>query len=254
MTDLSRVVVVDAETSGLDPARHGVLSIGACFLSNPVMEGSEFEQVVRLHRALDWDASALAVNGFSRSGLYDPTLCHEREALQAFFAWAGEGPLILAGMNVGKFDLAFLSALMRRHPEVRWPKLSHRTLDMHSLAIGWAVRHQVDVDVTRLTTDAIYTMLGMEEEPRPHRALVGARMERMAMRKMLGLGGPIPFQDDTGKVVAMWTPDGYVTRPVSAPLTVAASPPVPPEFVGSRPGMTFAPLPIFTPAEVRDGL
>jgi len=210
MTDLSRIVVVDLETSGLDPVRHGILEIGACFLANPDMEGSHFEMKVRLHRALDWTAEALAVNGRDRAGLYDPALVSERDALQALFAWAGPGPLVLAGMNVGKFDLAFLSAAMARHPEVRWPKLGHRTLDMHSVALAWAAQNGKEVDVTRLSTestDAIYLMLGLPEEPKPHRALTGAQREREALRLMMERVQPEDIEQcECGAVFpAKWT-------------------------------------------------
>jgi hypothetical protein len=56
---------------------------------------------------------------------------------------------------------------------------------MHALAAGVMIAG--GLNIAGCYTDAIYKMLGMAEEPKPHSALTGARMEAEALRALVAL-------------------------------------------------------------------
>jgi DNA polymerase III epsilon subunit-like protein len=188
---LSSVVVVDVETTGLDPERCGILEIGAVAL----VSGAEFSALCSVPFGARIEARALEVNGVRYEDLHDRSHPLDWRCVVEFDAWCRErGLTLLAGMNPS-FDLGFLKAAGRRairdergEPFVPIPAFPHRTLDMHSVAVAWAVRHGVPVPERGFYTDAIYELLGLPPEARPHRAIEGARREAEAFRVLLGLG------------------------------------------------------------------
>lgn len=185
---LHDIVVVDVETTGLIPFQNQVIEIGAVFLD----DREEFETRVRFDRERRWSEEAEAVHGYTRESCEDPTHPEIHEALELFLDWLefhrGERRLVLAGMNP-RFDLDMLRADARAVDRLSRRmnfRFSHRTLDMHSLCVRYAVRMGLSADaITRLHTDQIYDLLGMEPEPRPHRAITGARMEADALSLLL---------------------------------------------------------------------
>ena len=101
------------------------------------------------------------------------------EAFGGFLASCGvdQPGWILAGMNPS-FDRAFVMALWRESGEA-FPKPGHRCFDIHSLACGdWFIREGWSGEVPAFHSDAISEALAMEPEPKPHRALAGARWSR----------------------------------------------------------------------------
>ncbi len=186
---LARIVVVDIETSGLDPYKCSVLQIGAVWLgAAPLNCEDVFFADARHEWWHEWEAGAAKVHGLSRAEASDIHRPSEAVALEDLLDWLEflpvPGRLILAGMNPA-FDLSFLRRAARDSDQT--PRLegllSHRTLDMHTLALAKCVAEGEDPD--GLHTDAIYEMLGMKREPRPHEALTGARMEGQAIRRLL---------------------------------------------------------------------
>jgi DNA polymerase III epsilon subunit-like protein len=202
------IIVLDLETSGLDPMEARILEFGAVALGadlEPIDdEGgpAEFQVDVRWDGSGFWCHKAAEVNGLTREECMDHDLVAEHEALAMFFRWVervrGVRRVMVAGMNP-QFDHGFLTAAARRAwrrrdysdlPERLRMLVSHRMLDMHSLGVARAIR-QGTADLHRLHTDGIYEMLGMEPEPKPHRALTGARMEAEAIRRLMGMGSAV---------------------------------------------------------------
>jgi DNA polymerase III epsilon subunit-like protein len=190
--------VVDAETTGLDPARHGIIEIGAVDLRT----GIDYAVDCRVSPFCDIEDEALAVNGASRERCFDPELMTELEALQTLVAWihllpemGPNGVALLAGMNP-RYDLQMMLAAVGRSDSELVLPFGHRTIDMHTLAVGYALRKGFWIPARGFNTDAIYVMLGMPLEPKPHRAITGAQMEAEAMRKLLD----IPMQEPAARL------------------------------------------------------
>lgn len=197
---MSLICVLDIETSGLDPRECGVLEMGAVMLDRSLSPVGEWSSLVRVCEWQRWEAEAERVHGVTRA----EAMSADRPAAPAVLAdflhfvdsHSDGKRVVLAGMNLAGFDVQFLKEIMARvsPPTMRtllgfgWRQLiSHRTIDMHALAAGIALSK--GCDVSRIHTDAIYKMLGMAEEPKPHSALTGARMEAEALRGLVALIG-----------------------------------------------------------------
>lgn len=169
------MITLDIESTGLDENRHCMVSLGA--VDNDT--GDEFYQECRIYPESEVDDFALGVNGFTRDQINDPTKPWPHEVLAAFIEWSvGREPL-LGGQQVGSFDIKFLKVLMPR-VAAKWP-WGHRSVDLHSCFYEQFKKS--------LSLDGILVELGLKAEVKPHNALTGARLERDAFKRLLGVPG-----------------------------------------------------------------
>lgn len=194
------ILVVDLETTGTDARKNSIIQFGAVWISGAA---GEIELDCRIWDGAEIVQKALERNGCSEARCRNPALMTEAEALDQFFTWcfmftgSDDQPFMLAGLNPS-FDRAFLMKAWIRagHRSEDFP-IRHRTLDLHTLAVSYAFACDCIVPSRGLYTDEIYGVLDMPPEPKPHRAIVGARMEAQAMRRLLLLPDPeepVPFQ------------------------------------------------------------
>jgi DNA polymerase-3 subunit epsilon len=103
-----REIVLDTETTGLDPAQgHRIVEVGCVELVNHIASGREFQRYVNPER--DMPTDAFAVHGLSEDFLRrQPTFADVAAELLEFI---GDAPLVIH--NAG-FDLAFLNAEFAR--------------------------------------------------------------------------------------------------------------------------------------------
>ncbi len=191
-----RILVVDLETSSLNARAGGILEIGATWLMGG--RDDNFTLRVRLRDGAEWDPESEARHGITLAEASDLSLPTEREAICAFVAWIGNEPVLLAGLNPS-FDRAWTHEALRRAGSLA-PLASifpHRVIDLHTLAISYALAKGTPIPPRGFYTDAIYQVLGMPEEPKPHRAVSGALWEAEALRMLLGIPGltePVPYE------------------------------------------------------------
>jgi DNA polymerase III subunit epsilon len=103
-----REIVLDTETTGLDPSQgHRLVEIGCIELLNRIPTGSTFHAYLNPER--DVPAEAFAVHGLTTEFLRG----HKRfiEIADEFLAFVGDAPLVIH--NAG-FDHAFLCAELKR--------------------------------------------------------------------------------------------------------------------------------------------
>jgi DNA polymerase III subunit epsilon len=103
-----REIVLDTETTGLDPAQgHRLVELGCIELLNGIPTGATFHAYINPER--DMPAEAYAVHGLSAEFLKE----HKRffEVVDDFLAFIGDAPLVIH--NAG-FDHAFLCAELKR--------------------------------------------------------------------------------------------------------------------------------------------
>lgn len=121
-----REIVLDTETTGLDPLNnHRVVEIGCLELLNHVPTGREFHAYFNPER--DMPAEAEAVHGLSDAFLSDKPLF--ADLADGFLEFIGDAPIV--AHNAG-FDLGFVNAELRRAG--RSPLPSERTIDTVVLA------------------------------------------------------------------------------------------------------------------------
>ena len=180
------MVVLDIETSGLNPSKNHLLSIGAVDFDT----GEEFyvECRVNPNEISNIDPVALKVNGFTIDELVGekskdkPT---QEEGYIQFYNWAKNRDNLIAGQQVGSFDLAWLKVIHENLNKSgtfteKWP-FKHRAVDLHSICYY--------LFKESLSLDGILLKLGLEPEPKPHVAINGARLERDAFKRIFSAPG-----------------------------------------------------------------
>ncbi|HXK36767.1 MAG TPA: 3'-5' exonuclease [Candidatus Paceibacterota bacterium] len=178
------MIVVDVETTGVDPVRHAIVAIGAIDFASPQ---HRFYRECRIWDGAQVQAEALAVNGFTHEQITDPARPSAEQAIAEFVAFCRESPeRTLAGQNTS-FDRDFLQAAADRH-NLAW-QFGHRVLDLHSfcwLHMAKAGIPQPQKNVrSSLSLNAILKYCGLPEEPRPHNGLTGAVMEAEAFHRLI---------------------------------------------------------------------
>jgi DNA polymerase-3 subunit epsilon len=121
-----REIVLDTETTGLDPRRGDrLIEIGCIELVNRIPTGNEFHRFVNPEREVP--AEAEAVHGLSTAFLADKPVF--AEVAEDFLAFIGEDQLVIHNAS---FDVGFLNAELDRLG--KGPILMQRVVDTLMLA------------------------------------------------------------------------------------------------------------------------
>ncbi|MCL9972127.1 MAG: 3'-5' exonuclease [Candidatus Pacebacteria bacterium] len=182
------MIVVDVETTGTNPEKHSILSIGALNFDAPEQR---FYGECRAWDGAHAEEEALKINGATLESIHDPKKQSEHDLVMSFIEWARTAQSWnFVGQNPS-FDLAFVAAACHRtHIEFPFP---HRSLDTHTMAYmhlsvrGKEVPMNLPHHRTAMNLDFILRYVGIPEEPKPHNALTGALCHaEVASRLMFG--------------------------------------------------------------------
>lgn len=101
---MTREIVLDTETTGLEPAQgHRLVEIGCVELLNHMPSGRTWHRYFNPER--DMPAEAFAVHGLSSEFLSDKPLFHD--LVEEFLEFIGDAPLVI---HNAAFDMNFLNA------------------------------------------------------------------------------------------------------------------------------------------------
>lgn len=185
------MIVLDLETTGVNPQKHSIISIGALDFDNPKDE--------IYIECLPWEGAeimdeALEVNGFTRERIFSSNKTLELAMIE-FDKWSEIiSDHTLAGQNVGVFDWQFLRNSFEIY-RMNW-SYPHRTIDTHSLTymhlVKRGVRPPVENNRTAINSSFIQNYVGISEEPKPHNALNGAKVAGEAISRLLYGKGLLP--------------------------------------------------------------
>jgi DNA polymerase-3 subunit epsilon len=119
-----RFVVLDSETTGLDPRRDKLITIGAVAITgDEIVLSDSFEVMLKMA----YNTSSVTVHGITheeaREGYDEP------EALELFLRYLGDG--VIVGHHIGH-DIATLNAALERHFGFH---LKNRSLDTMDLTL-----------------------------------------------------------------------------------------------------------------------
>jgi len=172
------MIVVDVETGGLNPEINPILSVGAVDFDNPQ---NQFYGEMKPYRGMICNIKAMQVNGINlREWNSKPSM---EEVMKKFNEWVNRiRDKTLAGMNPA-FDRDFCNVNFERIG-LRCV-FNHRTIDLHSVAYASFKKRDLPFEAGKLYTDQIYKILGMPDEPKPHNALTGAKMEAEAFGRLI---------------------------------------------------------------------
>lgn len=129
---------LDLETSGFDPVKHSILSIGM------VVSSCSLDNYDSFYREVKYDElvivpDSIEVNGFSflsQKGRIDPSQADE-EAEEFVRKHFHSDNINIIGLNVGTFDFQFIT----RQMPLLAKYLSYRTVDLNSLMYVLAEKH-----------------------------------------------------------------------------------------------------------------
>lgn len=151
---MSRVVVVDVETSGVNPFMHEVLALALIEVGG---ERRSCEVFVRPPRDVQWSGIALKYfDGYRRA--WEAKALQPSDALtqvERFLQDVGGGQAVsIAGHNVG-FDVAFMRKLAFDAGASEVAGASHRLIDVHTVL--WLL-----VRLGRIPVDAVSSSRAFE--------------------------------------------------------------------------------------------
>jgi DNA polymerase-3 subunit epsilon len=176
-SDLVRFVVLDSETTGLDPRKDRLITIGAVAVTGGEIH---LEDVFDALLQIEHNSAAVTVHGVtrqeSRAGIEEP------EALERFLAYLRDG--VIVGHHIGH-DVATLNAGYERH----WGfTLKNRSLDTMDLTLNlerdgaFAGRNSIQ----DFSLDGLCAMFGVIPHDR-HTAAGDAFMTALVFQRLLRL-------------------------------------------------------------------
>src|SRR5438105_8911020 len=179
----TRLVVVDVETSGINPFRHDVLTLAFV----PIDDALPELQVFVSHLHSEW--SQLRQENFlrfrdewTRNAVPAPDACTAIEDY-AFKLFGGQG-VTLVGHNVG-FDVSFLRKLAFQGGRDQLANISHRALDTHTLLYLLFLEGKIPFEAT--TSDGAFRHFGIQvATERRHLAIEDARATKKLFVRVLG--------------------------------------------------------------------
>jgi len=167
-----REIVLDTETTGLDPFQgHRLVEIGCIELVNRIPSGQTFHRYVNPER--DVPPEAVAIHGLSSEVLKDKPFF--AEIVEDLVAFIGDAPLVA---HNALFDLAFLNAELERAGKTLVPR--ERLVDTLLLA-----RRKYPGAPNRL--DDLCTRYGIDNSRRTkHGALLDAELLAEVYLELIG--------------------------------------------------------------------
>src|SRR5215813_480458 len=191
-----REIVLDTETTGLDPIRGDrLVEVGCIELFNRMPTGQTFHRYMNPER--DMSAEAFAVHGLSTQFLADKPFFHE--VVDEFLEFIADAPLVIHNAS---FDVSFINAELDRIK--RQPILRERLVDTLLLARRKhpGVSNRLDdlcsryaIDNSRRTKHG--ALLDAELLAEVYVDLVGARQSQLILASdsqdiRVGLSGDMP--------------------------------------------------------------
>lgn len=179
------MIVIDIETTGLDPERHAIVSLGAVDFENPE---HTFYSECRVFDGADIDPQSLVVNGFTQEDITAPSKEEPKVLLIGFREFSKLcKDSTLGGQNPGGFDIRFLEKLARRE-HFNWTFARH-AVDLHSVCYAHMRTHNVPVPIrnnhSALNLARILEYVGLGEVDVPHHALEDARLTAECMSRLI---------------------------------------------------------------------
>lgn len=178
------MIILDVETSGVDPNKDSLLSIGALDFDDPK---NQFYGECHIWEGAHTNKDSMMINGFTDPEIRDIRKRSDGELAKDFIDWAMAcGEHSFAGQNPS-FDRDFVQfAAQRAH--LNWP-FAYRTIDQHSLCYMHMIKRGINPPTENnrsdLNADTIMRYVGIPAEDRPHNALNGAKVAAEAISRLL---------------------------------------------------------------------
>lgn len=191
---MSKLLVIDTETGGLDPATHSILSVGAIIWEDGKLMDS-FEVYV-LEPTLQVDKKAMEVNRISLPWLHQHGL-NPADAVKQFIAFIERNfneyqnqrdKVPIVGHNIN-FDVGFLKRLFSLAGQNYDEVFSHRVLDTAGILRFLSLAGKISIHGAGSTAAFDYFHIDINSSER-HTALADARATGQLLTKLIELVKP----------------------------------------------------------------
>jgi DNA polymerase III epsilon subunit-like protein len=192
------MIVLDIETTGLDPKSHSIVEVGAIDFDCP---GNCFNERCQIWEGAEIDFKALEINGLTPDEIQDKTILTQIDLISGFMIWMDHiEDKTIAGQNVD-FDIDFINESAARCGLDF--NLGKRKVDQHSVVYAHFLKRNIKPPMkdgfSDLNSDFIMNYVGLSPEPKPHRAINGARYEAEALSRLIH--GKGMFEEFAGYVI-----------------------------------------------------
>jgi DNA polymerase-3 subunit epsilon len=179
------MIIIDTETTGVDPKLNSLLSIGAIEFENP---SNRFYGECHIFEGAHVHEEALRVTGFTDQQIKDKTKLSDKKLVLSFIEWSktckdttcvGENP---------SFDRDFIHETCKRYG-IMFP-FAYRTIDIHSIAYGHCLRQGREIpkknNHSGLNLDTTLALVGLGDIVRVHHnALEDTLLEAEAFSRLI---------------------------------------------------------------------
>jgi DNA polymerase-3 subunit epsilon len=178
----SNVVVIDVETSGLNPFQHQLLAVGLCPLWGP----EEATTIFIKHPSITWTPAAKEYfhkyqSEWEHRAISPTRACREIEAY--FSRVSANRPVQLVGHNIA-FDVSFLKQLAFLAGKDELVGASHRVLDTYTML--FLLNQKGLIPSSALTSDGAFKHFGIRvNEAQRHTAMGDALATRELVQALL---------------------------------------------------------------------
>jgi DNA polymerase-3 subunit epsilon len=206
-----REIVLDTETTGLDPLRGDrLVEIGCVEIVNRFVTGQVFHRYINPERPMS--PEAFAVHGLSDAFLADKPVF--RQVAEEFLAFIGDDPLVIHNAS---FDMGFLNAELKRMK--KGPLAADRAIDTLAIARRKHPGQQNSLD-------ALCARYGIDNSRRTkHGALLDSELLAEVYLELIG-----------GRQTALILEASRVrktTTVISTPIDLQRSSPLPPRLTAA---------------------
>lgn len=185
------VIIFDTETTGLDAKRNSMVSLGAV---DPNRPDDTFYEECQIFDGAEINPDALKVNGFNAEQITDKTKQTLKDLYLKFEKYVNDHNAdMLSGFNISRFDLKFLANTAKRY-NLPWnlpTKYFDLKNDFEDMIYNNPTFSDLKIQIDRLfppksgnvepekinyiSLNRALKYFGIEDEPRPHNALGGAK-------------------------------------------------------------------------------
>jgi DNA polymerase III epsilon subunit-like protein len=180
---MKNLYAVDVETTGTDPRRHSLLSVGVVSIADPTQT---FYGECRIWDGANIEQEALNVNGFSAMEAVDQNKQSESDLVKELYKWLPEKSKLIMVAHNAAFDRDFLAEAFKRADGIS--PFSFRTIDVHSIVYMHMLRTKKDIP-QNLSLNNCLKAFGLPPEPNPHNALTGAQCNVALFNSVLAYDG-----------------------------------------------------------------
>jgi len=186
------MIVLDIETTGTDPRLHSIVEVGAIDFDSP---GNYFNARCQIWDGAEINFKALEINGLTLNEIQDKSILTQKELISRFIIWIDNiEDKTIAGHNVD-FDINFINESAARCG-LNF-SLGKRKVDQHSIVYSHFLKRNIRPPLkdgfSDLNSDFIMNYVGIPSEPKPHRAINGARYEAEALSRLIF--GKVMFEE-----------------------------------------------------------